>query len=224
MTQDISMTSNEQISSVVTYSESMLPADGMRLYVCRWKETKKADGTKQAAKQSVAVQVPQARLGEVKPVVLADALNDALLELQDGLLRKLIEDGKIAIKWSDVDFEAIAAYAASVSQSKKLSKAVIASWFDASIADKLLVALHAAFGLPQDLNDVQARKLMLAVDQHKQEFLKLAAPSPAIAVKTATSLMRAVSKLVEDDDSIGQVVKQKLEPLTVERSLEFYGI
>jgi hypothetical protein len=159
----------------------------------------------------------------VQPEVLQVALQDSVNDLQDSLVRFIIdEQKKVLFPQSDVSVSAVASFAATQATSRRLNKEVLGSWFDAALQDKLMTALTSALNIGSNASDVEVTKLIQAVQQHRSKVCELSAPRPAINVQQAKQLCKAVS--LADDDSIKTQLLSKLDALSKQDDVEFIGL
>jgi hypothetical protein len=179
------------------HSEGMKPMlPNCRLSVIRWKATKDKAGTIIPARRSMAVEVPNLELS-VTPAVLQTALSAAYLELQDEFIRSKVEEAleakreNIFFTFQDFQPESLAAYLSEKATSGKLSGDVIATWFDANLADNL----EEAFAAKEDVTDDQIKK---ALKDYRESFSKLASPAWAPPIKIVKQLHSALQKAASD--------------------------
>lgn len=191
--------------------------EGYRLSLIRWKtpskEVKNAAYKKLA---SVCVPVPSISL-TVVPDCLANAMSEAISELQDKAIRsivagKLEEDGSYPLT-SIVIPEALgtpaglAAWQAVEAASGRLSKDSLSSWFDAVLADALVDAVSSRL----DANDpTSPEKAVKQVEAAKIAIVALASPRAAMSVAVAMQLKKAIA-FAPSGDKTRQQLDAKLE-------------
>jgi hypothetical protein len=209
---DASITSTTTAVSVSAFTGREVAPTGFRVVAVRYKETTAEDGkTKIAAKPAKVCIVPQIAVTVLEPVTLQQAVQDCVNELQDDLVRTLVNSGKILFAHSDCDATAIAAYAASVSTGKRLSKDSILAWFDSAVQDKLMAQLTTA--LSAGGNDVEVTKLVAAVERYRSSFLKLALPVPSVPQQDAVKMLEKASAATDQDSPVAKAVLAKLQVL-----------
>ena len=179
------------ICTVQEFTDSILPPTNPSLFrwsVVRWKKTKDNPNPK----KPVAVIVPRIIIEEVSPKVLSDSIGNLIDDLQDELIRGMIEDGKTQWNFSDCSADALAAFAAAKSLGERFSGEAISSWFDANLADSVMSALVSK-GI-SDANIIAER-----TSQYRRAFASLAAPVPSISRSTLTALSTVVVKAEPGD-------------------------
>lgn len=214
---------------VEVFTAKSKPLDGQRLSIITFKTPKDQKDNKEYKKpQNRCVSVPCLKL-KSDPDVISSAMQALFEELQDSVIRKhvvaAIEDEAkiITVSNDQISFAACAAYAAENAISGKLTKDVIATWFDENMDEKITIALAAAMKLPtENIKQEQLDALNLAVKQHKELFSKCAATVPSIAPKIAKSLLNAL-KLVEED-RVQMALVSKLKPLANPADQQFFGL
>lgn len=198
-----------KLHAVGIYTDKSAPAVTTdRISVVSWKMPKDAptDYKKPVAR---FVSIPKMQI-TVQPNVIAKAMQAAFEDLQDEVIRNIIEnaldaglqnnDGSLkAINVSDdqISLTACAAYFDSKAVSGKLSKKLLEEWFDSDLASQLEIALIAALKMPDTPSAEQQAKLDAAVAQHKTLIVSLASPRASMNEKLAKQLQRAV-KLAEE--------------------------
>lgn len=210
MSAEISSTSTAV--SVSPFTGKEVAPTGFRVVAVRYKETTAEDGkTKIAAKPAKSCIVPCISVQVLEPETLQQAVQDCVNELQDDLVRTLVNSGKILFAHSDCDSAAVAAYAASVATGKRLSKDSILAWFDSAVQDKLMAQLTTA--LSAGGNDVEVTKLVAAVERYRSSFLKLALPVPSVPKQDAVKMLEKASAASDTDSAVAKAVLAKLQVL-----------
>ena len=198
--------------------DSSAPANAThRLCVLDFKTpSDKKDDREYKKPASRCVSVPIISL-EVVPEILKDALQDAFADMQDALIRTKFmaalessKDGNpsVTILDSDISPAAVASYAAEKAISGKLSGEKIGAWFDAALADPLMLALANAMQYSDEVTPEQQAKLDAAIKQHRTYLAKLAGPAQLPPTLTK-QLLQAVK--LADDDKIKRQLQSKLE-------------
>lgn len=213
----------EQTQYVVgIHTDSTKPTnESHRLSVIAFKtpSDKKNDATyKRPVTRSVSV--PQITL-TIQPDVIRDALQAAYYDLQDQVIREIVvssldagmqaADGtlkKIVIDSNQISLEACAAFYARKSIGTKLSKDMLASWFDSDLATQLELALISALKLPEQPAPEEQAKLDAAVKQHRNLIVSLAAPTASLPDHITKQLQRAVN--LADDSPVKTTLSDKL--------------
>lgn len=211
------------------HTDSMVPEHkSHRLAIIRWKASKKEPTKKVHA--SRAVSIPQVAL-TIVPECLAASLRDAFEDLQDEVLRNIIEqrlekDPNVApftITDDDISPSSVAAYQAAQAANGRLSTDLLEAWFDQDLEAKLATALDTAVAAVADpANDEQvnqrANRILAAVKQHRDVITKLASPRASIPEKVATQLLKAVA--LADDSKVRTSLLTKLTAFSKPETLQ----
>lgn len=179
------------ICTVQEFTGSELPPTNPSLFrwsVCRWKKTKDNPNPRKA----VAVIVPRIKIESVNPQILSDSIGNLIDDLQDEMVRGMIEDGKTEWNFSDCSADALAAFAAAKSMGERFTAETIKTWFDSHLAESVMSAL-AQKGIT-DANIIADR-----TNQYRNAFASLAAPVPSVSRSVLTSLSVVVTKANEGD-------------------------
>lgn len=172
-----------------------------RLSVIRFK-TKKGEENKQPNK---CVSIPRVVL-DITPSVLNSALTASFHEMQDEVIRSLINDGETTISEEAISYNSIAAFQEEKATSQRLSGENVKAFFEACMKENLTLALSNALKLTDNPTGEELAKLEAAVSQHEQLIISLASPRASYNKTLAGQLQRAIA--VADDDG---VIKGKLE-------------
>lgn len=201
------------VAPLLDNSENMLPDANYRLSIVRWKTPK--DQKENAAfktRPAICVAVPKV-LVAVQPETLATAMQDALNELQDNVIRSALNvaiEANTAINLVGVTIDkdtltadGIASWAREQSVSGRLSKEAIGAWFDSKLSDELGIKIA------ESNPTIDADKLEKAVKQHREILMQLASPRASMPDKLAVQLQKAVN-LVSGSDKVKETLNAKL--------------
>lgn len=175
------------------------------------------------------ISVPALRI-TVGPQVLQDALQQAFEDLQDAVIRKLVVEALdqnknlISIHETQINFEAVALFAATNAAGGKLTKDGIEEWFDESLADTLTLKLANAMKLSDTPNQQESAKLASAVTQYKGVIISLAAPRAGMS-KTVATQLKTVLELCENKDTrMYKALHAKVTTHLTEKEPELMGL
>lgn len=209
------ITTTTTAAPVIAYSASLGAPSGFRIIDMHYKSRKATDTEPAIAKKpSMSTVVRCINILSIEPASLQDAVQDAVNDLQDALVRKLVEQGRTSILFDEADAAAVAVFAAEQATSKRLSSIAITAWFDASIQDALMDKLTAALNIDRDASDLDMTKLINGVQIYRTRFAELAAPKPAINQVDAEKLLRWANESTDKESSIFGSVVAKLNLLT----------
>lgn len=175
------------------------------------------------------VSIPQLSI-KVIPELLQEAIQMAFEDIQDALVRKIIvdalEEGKnvISIHKDQVNFEAVAKFAADNAASGKLTKDGIETWFDDELADPLTLKLANAMQIPNDATKEQQQKLANAVTSYKGVFLSLAAPKAGLSPKIAAQLKKVLEVCENKETRMFKTLAGKVEAHLEQKDPQLVGL
>lgn len=180
------------------------PVVGYRL--CRVIAKKGKVGDKVMESQGVIL--PEIRLNALQVILSAEVgkawMQSKVHEVQDALVRKAVENGKMAIFDDQISVEAILKAMEAVEAATRFSKESIAVWFDADIAPHLVNAIRDKIvGISQD-------KLDHLVKGYKEDFQTLAAREVFMAPEIKVKLQKALNLLPDDYESEYSVTAEKV--------------
>ena len=127
----------------------------------------------------------------------SEYLRGCIASVQDALIRKLIEAGKLTISSDEIDTEKLLAAMAAINEasSDRFSKESIATWF----AEHMLVPLQAA--ICEKMEGISDSKLKQLTDNYLASFQILAGRNPSMNNTIKAGLIRAMEFLPEDHES-----------------------
>lgn len=217
---------------VIVYNGKQRPEQGERLCVIAFKTpSDKKDDPSYKRPDARCVSVPKLSIS-VTPQILQDALLSALEDLQDSVIRKIVVDaldeGKnvITVHDSQISFEAIADYAKEQAAGGKINKELIEDWFDASIADRLTVALAAAMKYEPEkgaLPEVE-KKLADAVTGYKKVFMQFSAPRAGVSQKVANQVKKALDLAENKEDRVYKALALKVAAALEQQDPQLIGL
>lgn len=215
------ITNDTTASSVTAFNGAETAPKGMRVVSLHWKERKATDTKPAVAKRaSVSCIVPSIIIAAFEPACLLDAVQDAIDEAQDSLVRSLVESGSTLIPHDAVNAVAVAAYCAAVATSKRLNKPAILQWFDSSLQDKVIAKITAVLVTdPSKQTDADVTKIIAATEVYRSQFAELAAPKPTITLSNAEKLL-AWAQQSEQKDSVYDSIVSKLNVITKRTDVE----
>lgn len=188
-----------------------------RLSVIRWKQTT----DKPKVPSARCVSVPKLVL-TVAPAILAEAIQSAYEDMQDSLVRSIVEaqlekdpnTNTFTFSEDLVNEAAVAAFQAEKNGPGRLSTERLNNWFDTSLSEALYVAIANKLGLGDEPSKADTAKVTKAVDQHKKLIAGLSAPKAHLPANIAEQLEKAVSLASDDDTKIKSVLLAKLVKFT----------
>ena len=205
---------------VVSYVEGMENRllDGQRLSVVRWKTPSHELGNPAYKKQSaVCASVPAISLSLHSPECLREAMQDALVEIQDKAIRAHVEQelkatpgislSSIVLPSSVGTPEGLAAFCSAVAISSRLSKDSLEKWFDSFLSGPLVDLVVSK--LPPETEN-SAEVAVAQVMKAKAAILTLASPRTAMPRQVAVQLQKAIALAPQGDRTKEQLGK-KLE-------------
>lgn len=125
----------------------------------------------------------------------SEFLRNAISSVQDAIIRKLIENGKLVIGADEIDVENILATMAAVNETERFSKESIRLWFIEHMQLPLGVAIRAK------LAGISDSKVTQLLANYLESFQILAGRNPSMNNDVKAGLIRAMEFLPEDHDS-----------------------
>ena len=196
------------VESLKTISKKEVPAT-MRLSRVIFKKDRKT-GIEKDSKGLFVSEISSALLTLISNDSRgAEFLKGKIAEVQDSLIRKLVDAGKVVINADEIDYEKILAAMAATNESVRFSKESIAAWFGDYLREPLSEAIRAKMpGITQSQMD----KLL---GNYLESFQILAQRQPSMSNEIKLGLLRAMEFLPEDHDSvIACTIAEKLNSVT----------
>lgn len=175
------------------------------------------------------ISIPKLKI-HTTPSELQDAMQEAFNDLQDALIRRLLlvklDAAETIINFHNdqIGFTAVAAYAAEVTASGKLTKDAIIEWFDTDLADSLTLAIAEAMKIGEKPTPEDERKLAAAVTGYRTIFTALAAPRAGLSKNIASQLQRAMVRASNPEDQVFLRLDAKLKDSLEEKDPELIGL
>lgn len=195
---------------IVLHTDSAKAATAAdRLVVIRFKE-KKGSTTPKSPSYCVSIPVLEVTTNDE---LLNKAATAAIQELQDSIIRErveaFLEDTSIRKEINELEINAIAisTFYDRVATSGRLSKELLSSWFDETLAEELALALLVA--VPSLQSD--EAQLSAVLKSHKDHICNLASPRANMPQKLATQLRKAVLLAKEEEGKIKPTLLSKLD-------------
>lgn len=215
---------------VVIYNGKNSPFHNQRLSVISFKTpSDKKDDPDYKRPEARCVSIPKLEIS-VTPQVLKDALQDAVEDLQDACIRKIVVDalaeGKnvITIMDAQINFESLAEFAKLEAANGKLNKDIIALWFDEDVGDQLTLALAAAMKLPEIPSTEEEKKLATAVTNYRNLFQSMAAPKAGLSPKIALQMQKALGVAVNREHRVFKALDAKIKNNLEQKDPELIGL
>lgn len=194
--------------AVVTLTDKTNAPEGYRLAQILFRHTEEDKKKGKAKKDNLAVAVPalpDLKVGDtITSENLARAINAAIIDWQDGLIRSLVVDGgAVELDANRITLDAVLVYATTESQRKRMTKEAIGAWFDTALAQPLAEAL-----LKKEPQMPDA-KLAAIIGNYKDAYSKLAGVKPALNKANAESLKKQLTRA--PDDGMRKELDRKLD-------------
>jgi hypothetical protein len=210
---EVNATADDCIIDLSAYDPKLgvQASEGKRIVKCLYKAPKKGE---KAPHENVYGEVPLLSDGEIREnmEVLLPHFRGFLESVQDGLVKEYHKQGKLEIPCKDVDLSAIIAKLEEETQGR-LNKEAVFAWFDANVADALLVALANKLGVGDVPTDEQATKLETVLGAYRTKFGALAGGKSVFMKEEAERLLRALD-VAQASDPLAQRFRARLEAMT----------
>jgi hypothetical protein len=200
---------------VFYYTDTSKPDNSdHRLSIVSYKQTDKMTKVGKKAPPAMAVSIPKPTILTIKPECLQKALEACYMDLQDIVIRSLIETQRdvqklslkdMHIKSTDISPSGIANYQSENSTSGHLSKQGVINWFKLNLEDNFTLALSNSMNYPDEPSNEQLELLTKAVNQHCELLSQLASPRTAFNERISSQLLKAV-KLAAPDNTTQKLI------------------
>ena len=166
-------------------------------------------GEKSKLTESMGVIVPAVHVSILNALVSNEVgkefLCNAVASVQDSLIRKLAEAGKLAFFDDAIDIDAMLEAMQAENETVRFSKESIAKWFISILQPVLVEAIKAKY------DGIAESKLSQMLASYLASFQTLAARQPSMDSKVKASLIRALEFLPEDtDDAVTNEIASRL--------------
>lgn len=182
--------------SVVTYDPKSSKAfTGQRLSKVTYKTvTDKNSEFYGIKRDSKCVSLPLVQVSDVVANInaLAPAVVEYLHSVQDKIVRERVDAGASSISRNEISIAACVEWLESNSESGRLTKEVVATWFADTIAEPLAVVLAEKLGVGETPSDEESNKILAVVDAFKGKVSSLAGGKTAYEPKVCKSLLNAL--------------------------------
>ena len=188
------MTSFYNIESLKIIAKKEVPAANRLARIVLKKDRKTG-----VEKDSKGVWVPAVTDNMVQVVAShetgAEYLRNVIAGVQDALIRRLIEQGKLVVSSDEISIESIIAAMAAANETERFSKESIKSWF----VEYMTPALTAA--IRDKITGISDSRLNKFLANYLDNFQVLAGRNPSMNNYVKAGLIRAMEFLPEDHDS-----------------------
>lgn len=150
----------------------------------------------------------------------SEFLKSAIAGVQDAVIRRLVDAGKLSIFEGEIDYSEILREMklANESSGARFSKETIAAWFAEYLLEPLQLQIKAKM---QGISDSKLKQL---TDNYLASFQILAGRNPSMKDEVKASLIRAMEFLPEDHDSaVALTLAEKLAAVS-EASIELLAL
>lgn len=135
----------------------------------------------------------------------AEYLSNCIASIQDSLIRKLIEGGKLSINGEEIDTAHILAAMAATNETERFSKESIKTWFVEYMKPALIDVIK------EKMLGISESKLAQLLHNYLESFQILAGRNPSMSNDIKAGLIRAMEFLPEDHDSgVAQEIARRL--------------
>lgn len=207
---------------VVNYDPKKSSAfTGQRLAKITYK-TDKESGTK---KDSKCVSIPMVASEAITASIdkLMPHLVTYMQDVQDKIIRGLVDSGKETVHDDEISVAACIEFLDSESTGGRLTKEMISSWFDSTLADKLTVAFADKLGVSDTPTADDEAKITAAITQYKDKFSSLAGGKTSYSPEIADRLQKALS-FAPDGDELAGKFSVRLEKMKEIPAIDLLGL
>lgn len=184
------------------------PAAGMRLS----KVLYRSDNAE--AKENSYISIPVISDAEVteQMTVLLPHLVSYLQDQQDSIVKKAHTGGFSSVTLDQICLTAVIDLLESTGQGR-LNKEVIFAWYDADVADALMVAFADKLGLSDTPTDEESEKVAVIVATYRKNFGALAGGRSMFMPDTASAMQRALEVTGANHTALGARFVKRLEDM-----------
>lgn len=135
-------------------------------------------------------------------------INALIQSAQDGIIRDLVEAGSVTVNDSEISFAACLEFLDAQERGERMSKEIVASWFDSSLADAISVAIADKMGFSDTPSEKQVAALNASVAAYKEKFSALAGGRTSFSPEVAAKLCKTLE--LGEVDEISSKLKVRL--------------
>ena len=194
---DVTNTNLPKLVTFAEFNESSRPREGERLVkVCYRVDSK----TKKKLHESVCLSLTPVTAEDVKANIdkLLPLFLESIQDQQDKIARKLYEAGNTSVSTTQLSIDAVAEFLEESIYESRLTKEIIETWFDVTLADKLSSAIlskHEGIGITED-------RLLAIMTEYKSKFSALAGGRTSYETPIATALVKVFDLIPESEDTL----------------------
>ena len=149
--------------------------------------------------ESQGVIIPALRLNHINAILSSEIgqeyLINAVQNMQDSIIRKLVESGKMSIFDGQIETDAILTAMQAENESVRFSKESISKWFADLMKPLLQEKIVEKYG-----DGISSSKLDQMLDSYLKSFQILAQRQPSMNNQIKAGLIRAMEFLPQDQD------------------------
>lgn len=133
--------------------------------------------------------------------------------VQDEIIKEAHKSGVEELAVSDISISAIIGKLESSASSGRLNAEEINRWFDATMAEQLIVRIADSMGVGEVPSEAEESKISLITETYRKLYSKLASGKTFYQEEQATKLMVAIDKTGADSSLIGSKFTMRLEKM-----------
>lgn len=200
-------------NTIVNYTSGVTkPFSGQRLMVATYKTgTKKEDiSTFGIKRDSRAVSLPIVLASDVHQnlTLLMPHIVSMIAKTQDSIIKGILEENisRLHVGNEEISIAACIEFLDDSDESGRMTKESIGKWFDAEIADPLMLALGEKMGIGEIVSANDAKKIDMMMKQFREKISALAGGKTKYEEKLVIQLKKAVSFAPENDVIAGRFI------------------
>lgn len=205
--------------SIVDYDPKATKAfTGQRLSKVTYKTiTNKDDPLCGIKRPSKCVSLPLVAAADVIANIsaLAPLVVETLQGIQDKIVRERVDAGAASISMEEIGIAACIEFFESNSESGRLTKESVASWFDETISENLAVTLAEKLGVSATPTDAESNKILAVVEAFKGKVSSLAGGKTSFEPKVCKSIINALA-LAPSGDVLATRFTARLQKMVAE--------
>lgn len=191
-------------------SGKSVPLSGQRLAKVVFKTPRGENAGEK--RESVCVSVPFILDSEIAANMnsLLPHVAEMIYKTQDAIIREKVLEGASVISSNEISLREVIGYLEAESKGDRLTKEIIASWFEEELQDTLTVAIGDKMGVGDTPSDAQVKMISQTIKAYKDSFAACAGGKTWFEEKKVRNLQRALEFVSDTGNSVYQKITARL--------------
>ena len=196
------------------------PLSGQRLAKVGYKDR----GGKKAKFSSICVSVPQLEVADIESKLqrLMPHIGTMLENAQDGVIRSLYESSEGSLRNvsdDEISIDACIAFLEAERNGSRLTKELIAEWFDSEVKDNLSVIIAEKLGF-EELNETQMQVVNKHLQVYKDILASLSGGRTILGDKQLAACEKAITLAGSADSDVAKKLQARIDSMKNPKPLE----